>query len=319
MTHDEGATPARFCVETADGWRHLIDADTATDAGLDVDRAYCPAHDAPADALFTWAHEGCAGTFKFHERLPKATVYACAACGQHRVRQDDPAAHDARMRELANALIDAAELNGDPPLAPWCRTCGNEVSPEGKCCCWGLVADALQRYLGMDFDGAALMASQMWDAIDPADRAYVWAARYADDHDVTTYPDERRFAPAEVRAQDHLNFPHDDPCPVCGRRQWAIGDWVEDPDNPSDAEQQTCGACGYVWTDEEVPPMTRRLSPAAASIAAAMMDGNGVRLPATPDERATDCTCAHGLHQIEPERGCFSSTCPCAGFWEVPR
>ena len=36
----------RFCVETADGWQHLIRADVATDAGLDVDRAFCPEHDA---------------------------------------------------------------------------------------------------------------------------------------------------------------------------------------------------------------------------------------------------------------------------------
>jgi hypothetical protein len=37
----------RFCVETADGWQHLMRADVATDAGLDVDRAFCPEHDAP--------------------------------------------------------------------------------------------------------------------------------------------------------------------------------------------------------------------------------------------------------------------------------
>jgi len=39
----------RFCVETAAGWQHLMRADVATDAGLDVDRAYCPVHDAGAD------------------------------------------------------------------------------------------------------------------------------------------------------------------------------------------------------------------------------------------------------------------------------
>lgn len=37
----------RFCVETGDGWHHLMRADEATDAGLDVDRVFCPEHDAP--------------------------------------------------------------------------------------------------------------------------------------------------------------------------------------------------------------------------------------------------------------------------------
>ena len=58
-------------------------------------------------------------------------------------------------------------------------------------------------------------------------------------------------APADVREQDARDFPHDEPCPRCGRRQWAIGDWVEDPDNPSDVEQETCGACGYVYSDAD--------------------------------------------------------------------
>jgi hypothetical protein len=44
---------------------------------------------------------------------------------------------------------------------------------------------------------------------------------------------QRNFAPAEVRRQDHLAFPHDEPCPNCGRRQWL------DENAP-----QTCQACG---------------------------------------------------------------------------
>jgi hypothetical protein len=38
----------RFCVLTGGVWHHLIGATAATDAGLDVDRAYCPEHDQPA-------------------------------------------------------------------------------------------------------------------------------------------------------------------------------------------------------------------------------------------------------------------------------
>lgn len=68
----------------------------------------------------------------------------------------------------------------------WCETCGNEVSPEGKCVCWCLLAGALQQFLGMDFDASADMAARMWDA--EADREFVWAAKYADDHEVETYP-----------------------------------------------------------------------------------------------------------------------------------
>jgi hypothetical protein len=36
----------RFCIETADGWQHLMRADEATGRGLDVDRAFCSEHDA---------------------------------------------------------------------------------------------------------------------------------------------------------------------------------------------------------------------------------------------------------------------------------
>jgi len=59
-----------------------------------------------------------------------------------------------------------------------------------------------------------------------------------------------RMAPAEVRRQDHLDFPHDEPCPRCGRRQWGLGPDTADPMNPTDAEQETCGACDYRFSDE---------------------------------------------------------------------
>jgi hypothetical protein len=124
--------------------------------------------------------------------------------------------------------------------ATWCETCGNPVE-NGKCCCWGMVADALQRYLGMDFDASAQMAADLWDAADTEDKARVWSAEYADNHDVTTYPDERGFAPKAVRDQDAIEHEHDTPCPRCGRRQWT-----------DENAQDTCQACGYEMTMDDV-------------------------------------------------------------------
>jgi hypothetical protein len=40
-------------------------------------------------------------------------------------------------------------------------------------------------------------------------------------------------APAEIRVQDCLNYPHDEHCPNCGRRQWT-----------DENAQTTCQACG---------------------------------------------------------------------------
>jgi hypothetical protein len=151
-----------------------------------------------------------------------------------------------------------------------------QVSGEGRCGCWCLVADAFQRYLGMDFDAAAQMASDLWD--QEADKERVWSARYADDHDVETYPNpapctgdisydedsewcqehghtgllrgcvicdkliatKPRFARyLAVREEDWRMYPHDEECPRCGRRQWA-GEFT----------QETCQACGYVSCDD---------------------------------------------------------------------
>jgi len=131
----------------------------------------------------------------------------------------------------------------EPPLDRWCLTCGNPVGEDDRCTCWCLVADALQQYLGMDFDASADMAARLWTT--EADKPYVWQARYADDHDVGIYP------PPPLTEQDARNFPHDEPCPRCGRRQWGLGPDTEDPDNPSDAEQETCGACGYRYQEHE--------------------------------------------------------------------
>lgn len=88
----------------------------------------------------------------------------------------------------------------------WCYTCGNPVE-NGQCACWAHVADALQQYLGMDFDTSADVASGMWDQLSQEERVYVWSAQYANDHDVPVYPppgphDQRvkRYADAIMRA-----------------------------------------------------------------------------------------------------------------------
>jgi hypothetical protein len=49
------------------------------------------------------------------------------------------------------------------------------------------------------------------------------------------------FAPADVREQDRWDYPHDEECPRCGRRQWT-----------DEHAQDTCQACGYVFTDNDV-------------------------------------------------------------------
>lgn len=86
----------------------------------------------------------------------------------------------------AQALPDET-YNGQPLAALWCFTCGNPVEG-GSCGCWCGLAEALQRFLGMDFDHAADMAAKMWAATPDADKAFVWRNGYADDHDVPVYP-----------------------------------------------------------------------------------------------------------------------------------
>jgi hypothetical protein len=46
---------------------------------------------------------------EFLKRYPSATVYICPLCGEHYVVQDDPAAHRAAMKALANYIIDEAD------------------------------------------------------------------------------------------------------------------------------------------------------------------------------------------------------------------
>jgi len=124
--------------------------------------------------------------------------------------QAETAAANAVMDEV-NRRLTARRPDG------FCRTCGDPVGPADKCSCWGRVAEALQRYLGMDFDAAALLASRLWD--DQADKPHVWTAGYANDHDGAEVYDPP--APlAALQGADALAFPHDDPCPRCGRRQW---------------------------------------------------------------------------------------------------
>ena len=68
----------------------------------------------------------------------------------------------------------------------------------------------------------------------------MWAAKYAETHDVEVYPDTREYAPEEGREQDKWDFPHDEDCPRCGRRQWGGPD-----------PYVTCTACGFVLDLEE--------------------------------------------------------------------
>jgi len=61
---------------------------------------------------------------------------------------------------------------------------------------------------------------------------------------VVSPPERSYFASAELREQDALDFPHDDPCPRCGRRQWT------DEDDPT-----RCQACGAWFSeDDELQP-----------------------------------------------------------------
>lgn len=122
------------------------------------------------------------------------------------------------------------ETRTRPYADGWCRTCGSPVGKDNRCACWCLVADALQRYLGVDFDAAAQTAADLWT--DHADKPYVWSGEYAEDHDVLTYP-----PPAGLLAlwkQDARDYPHDEDCPRCGRRQWT-----------DEHDQETCQYCGW--------------------------------------------------------------------------
>jgi hypothetical protein len=92
--------------------------------------------------------------------------------------------------DMANAVME--EVNRRLALMQvtqhFCATCGNETQgPDQTCSCWCLLADALQHFLGMDFDGAAQFASDLWR--EHADnRAYVWSGEWAAEHDLPVYP-----------------------------------------------------------------------------------------------------------------------------------
>jgi hypothetical protein len=58
---------------------------------------------------------------------------------------------------------------------------------------------------------------------------------------VVSPPDCSFYASVEVREQDARNYPHDETCPRCGRRQWT------DENDP-----ETCQACGYRF-DPDAP------------------------------------------------------------------
>jgi hypothetical protein len=51
----------------------------------------------------------CSGEFRFLERLPHATVFACGGCGRHLVDFDDKEQAAKDMADLADALIARAD------------------------------------------------------------------------------------------------------------------------------------------------------------------------------------------------------------------
>jgi len=58
---------------------------------------------------------------------------------------------------------------------------------------------------------------------------------------IVSAPSNALFASAELRAQDARDYPHDDPCPRCGRRQWT-----------DENEPEVCQACGADFTNAEL-------------------------------------------------------------------
>ena len=81
---------------------------------------------------------------------------------------------------MCNAVADLVNGKLAARAQPdWCQTCGTPVHA-GTCACWSLIAQALEQYAGIDFDSAALMAAELWQA--EADRKRVWSAEYARDH-----------------------------------------------------------------------------------------------------------------------------------------
>lgn len=55
---------------------------------------------------------------------------------------------------------------------------------------------------------------------------------------IVSPPARALFASAELREQDAHDYPHDDPCPRCGRRQWT-----------DEQEPEVCQACGANFAD----------------------------------------------------------------------
>lgn len=58
------------------------------------------------------------------------------------------------------------------------------------------------------------------------------------------------LASEALREKDAKDYPHDEDCPRCGRRQWGLSPLTVDEMNPTDEEQNTCGACGYTFGED---------------------------------------------------------------------
>ena len=108
------------------------------------------------------------------------------------------------------------------------------------------------------------------------------------------------LAPADVRAQDALDYPHDDPCPRCGRRQWT-----------DEHAQETCQACGFTHQPAgEI--VTTPTEPAVYYCAGHKSEHSSSSPPAQVDGQLY-------CNATDPRPFCEQRPYPGAGYWCLNR